>query len=208
MYTLYTIRDVVSIPPKLFSMSLEESVLQILREHYERLVDKDLGIIISIRNPREISDGRVIPGDGATHHTVTFDALCYKPEVNEVFEGEAGEIVEFGAFISLGPLEGLVHLSQITNDFLSYDKNSQSFVGRESKKTLKKGDHVLAKISTVSLKNSIPESKIGLTMRPSGLGKPEWAPGAKKEEKEGDKKEKPKKEKAEKAEKKEKKEKK
>ncbi len=194
MYKIVTVRDTVRIPPKLFAMEITQAVTQILREKYERKVEKDLGIILCIWNVRDVDEGRVIMGDGASFHDVTFDILTYAPAVNEVFEGEVTEIVEFGAFVRMGPLEGLVHLSQITNDFLSYDKKIPAFIGRASKKVLRKADTVLAKISTVSMKGSIPETKVGLTMRPEGLGKPEWNVVAE-EKKEKPKKEKEKKEK-------------
>lgn len=187
LYRVLTVKDTVRVPPSYFAMALPQAVTQLLREKYERKVDKDHGIVLSIWNARDISEGRVIPGDGAAYHEVVFDALVYAPEVNEVFEGEVTEVVEFGAFVRMGPLDGLVHLSQITNDFLHYDKKIPAFIGRESKKTLRKGDHVRAKVSTVSLKGSIPETKVGLTMRPEGLGKLEWL--AEKEEKPKKKKE-------------------
>jgi len=174
VYRVYTINDVVRVPPSMFSLKLEEAVLQMLRERYERKMDKELGIILAVMNARGVGAGSIIPGDGASYHEVKFDVLCFMPEVNEVFDGEVSEVVEFGAFVRMGPLDGLVHLSQITNDFLSFDKKSMMFVGRESKKTLKKGDLVRAKVSTVSMKGSIPETKIGMTMRPNGLGKLEW----------------------------------
>jgi len=181
LYRILTVKDIVRVPPTFFSMALPQAVTQILREKYERRVDKDHGIVLSIWNVREIGEGRVIPGDGASYHDVVFDALTYLPEINEVFEGEVTEVVEFGAFVRMGPLDGLVHLSQITNDFLHYDKKIPAFIGRESKKALRKGDLVRVKVSTVSLKGSIPETKVGLTMRPEGLGKLEWL--AEKEEK-------------------------
>ncbi|MDO8340144.1 MAG: DNA-directed RNA polymerase [Candidatus Burarchaeum sp.] len=173
-YMLYTINDVVRIPPSMFSLKLEDAVVQMLREKYERKMDKDLGIIIAVTAARNIGLGKIIPGDGASYHDLKFDVLCFMPDINEVFDGEVSEVVEFGAFVRIGPLDGLVHLSQITNDFLSFDRKSMAFVGRESKKTLKKGDMVRAKVSTVSMKGSIPESKIGMTMRPLGFGKLEW----------------------------------
>jgi len=174
MFRVYTIEDTVRVDPAYFEMDLPEAITKILRDKYERRVDADLGIILSVWNPREISEGRIIPGDGASHHRVVFDVLAYLPEVNEIVEGEVNEIVEFGAFVRIGPLDALVHLSQITNDFLTFDKKIPAFVGKESKKSLKKGDAVLAKISVVSMKGNIADTKIGLTMRPEGLGKHEW----------------------------------
>jgi DNA-directed RNA polymerase subunit E'/Rpb7 len=65
-------------------------------------------------------------------------------------------------------------VSQITNDFLSFDRKAQAFISKRSGRTLKKGDAVYAKISTISMKNSVKDSKIALTMKPEGLGKQEW----------------------------------
>ena len=174
MYYALSCKDKIRLPAQFFSMKLEDALLQILREKYERRIDKDAGLILALWNAKAEGDGVVIPGDNAAYYNVMFEVLAYHPLVNEIVESDVSEVVEFGAFLTLGPIEGLVHLSQIANDFLTYNKKTASFVGRESKKSLKKGDHVFAKISTVSMKGSIPETKIGLTMRPDGLGKDEW----------------------------------
>ena len=179
MYFVLSCKDKVRLPAQYFSMKLEDALTQILREKYERRIDKDAGIVLALWNVKPDGEGIVIPGDNAAYYQVSFDVLAYHPLVNEVVESEVSEIVEFGAFLQLGPIEGLVHLSQIANDFLNYNKKTASLVGRESKKVLKKGDRVFAKISTVSMKGSIPETKIGLTMRPEGLGKDEWLAGKK-----------------------------
>ncbi|MBI4360527.1 DNA-directed RNA polymerase [Candidatus Micrarchaeota archaeon] len=169
-YQLLTFKESVRIPPNLFGQKLDHAALQILRDRFERTVSKDFGIIVSLHHAKIQSEGRVLPGDGAAYFDVEFDALSYVPQVNEVVEGEISEIVEFGAFVRLGPIDGLVHVSQIANDFFSYDKKTQNLVGRESRKTIKKGDVVKAKIATVSLKDTVPNSKIALTMRPDGGG--------------------------------------
>ncbi len=174
MYYVLTCKDKVRLPAQFFSMKVEDALTQILREKYERRIDKDAGVVLALWNAKPEGDGVVIAGDNAAYYEVSFDVLAYHPLVNEVVESEVAEIVEFGAFLSMGPMEGLVHLSQIANDFLTYNKKTMAFTGRESKKVLKKGDHVFAKISTVSMKGSIPETKIGLTMRPDGLDKDEW----------------------------------
>ncbi len=159
------------IPPNLFKLKLNQAALTMLREQHERTVNKQYGIIISLHNAKITSPGKVVHGDGAAYFNVTFDALVFSPQVNEIVEGEVSEIVEFGAFVRLGPIDGLVHVSQIANDFLTYDKKQGILVGKESKKTLRKAEKVKAKIATISFKDSIPNSKIALTMRPEGLGK-------------------------------------
>lgn len=171
LYKLLTFKESVRIPPNLFSLKLSKAAALILREQYERTVSKDYGVMVTVQNARVTSSGRVIPGDGAAFFDVEFDCLCFVPEVNEVIDGEVSEIVEFGAFVRLGPIDGLVHVSQVANDYFTYDKKNHCLVGRESKKSVKKGDVVRAKIATVSLKDNIPNSKIALTMRSEGSGK-------------------------------------
>ncbi len=174
MYYIHTIKDTISIPPKYFGEDINKATEGILRRKYERTIDKDLGIILALYNVREISDGYLMPGDPSTHNDVTFDILTFSLEVEEVVVGEVSELVDFGCFVRLGPIEGLVHLSQITSDFINYDRKGGFFVSKNTGKSLKKGDVVYAKVSTISLKNNIKDTKIALTMRPEGLGKPEW----------------------------------
>ncbi|MCC7552147.1 DNA-directed RNA polymerase [Candidatus Micrarchaeota archaeon] len=193
MYKLFKIEDKIRVPPKYFSMKLEEAIVELLIEKYERKVDREVGILLDIQEVKVLSEGTVIPGDGGAYFLIEFEVLSYLPEINEVIEANVTEIVEFGAFLNLGPIEGLVHLSQITNDFLTYNRKTSSFAGKESKKSLKKGDSVMAKISTVSLKSNIHDIKVGLTMRPEGLGKEEWVNKEEKKKESEDKKPKPKK---------------
>lgn len=168
------VHDKVRLPPNLFSLKIEDGLTQVLREKYERRIDKEVGVVLAVWNTKVEGGGLVIPGDGGAFYEVEFDVLAYLPQINEVVEAEVTEIVEFGAFVGLGPVEGLIHLSQIANDFLTFNKKVPNFTGKESKKALGKADMVLAKISTVSMKPVLSETKIGLTMRPEGLGKIEW----------------------------------
>ncbi|MCL5430531.1 MAG: DNA-directed RNA polymerase [Candidatus Marsarchaeota archaeon] len=174
MYKRYTITDMFKLPPEHFGDKLEDIAAEILRRKYEGYVDKEMGVIVSVTEVSEVSDGMIYPGDPATHHTAKFDVLTFMPAVEEVVPGEVSELAEFGAFVRIGPMEGLVHVSQIANDFLSFDKKVPAFVSKKSGKSLKKGDTVLAKISTVSMKKTVKDSKIALTMKPDGLGRPEW----------------------------------
>ena len=169
MYKLVTIEKTVRIPPNLFGLKLQDAALKILRDQMERTVDKELGIIISLQNANIKSSGRVLQGDGAAFFDVEFDAMVFQPEVNEVMDGEVSEIVEFGAFVRIGPVDGLVHVSQVANDFFSFDKKNGWLSGKETKKTVKKADKMRVKIATVSLKDTIASSKIALTSRPEGL---------------------------------------
>ena len=174
MYNLVTVRDTIRIPPRLFSASLEVSVLKAIQAQYEGRIDKDTGVVITVLNPREIGDGKVILGDGAAYHDVVFDVLAFKPELHEMIRAKVIDLTEFGAFLRFGPVDGLIHVSQVTDDFMSYNSKVGILAGKTSKKTLKKGDEVTARIIAISMKDSVTESKINLTMRQVGLGKEEW----------------------------------
>ena len=92
-----------------------------------------------------------------------------------VIEGVVDQITEYGAFVRFGPLDGLLHVSQVQDDHINTDVGNQRLVGKESKRELRVGDKVRARVVTISLNEISPrESKIGLTMRQPGLGKHEW----------------------------------
>lgn len=174
MYNIYTIKDTFKLLPEYFDKDIEDVAAQVLQKKYEGTIDKDLGVIVAVFDIKNVSDGVIYPGDPATHHEAEFSVLTFMPKVDEVVIGVVSELAEFGAFIRIGPMDGLVHVSQITTDFLSFDKKVPAFVSKKSGKSIKKDDIVYAKISTVSMKTSIKDSKIALTMKPEGLGKLEW----------------------------------
>jgi len=194
MYYIKTIEDRIRVPPAMFGSKLKDAVLAILRDRYEGRIYRDLGMVLSVNDPKIVSDGIVIPGDSGAYYTVECHALTFLPLVNEVFRAEVKEIVEFGAFASIGPFQGLLHVSQIDKEKFYYDKKNKTLSSRALKRALKKGDEVLVKISTVSLKSTSSDTKIGLTMRPDGLGKEDWVvkkqppPKKKKKEAKGEKK--------------------
>lgn len=175
MYLISKIEDTVRVPPVLFEEPLEEVAFELLNETYVGKIDKKMGLMVTVKEVENIGVGRVIMGDGAAYHDVTFTALFFKPGLQEIVEGEVIEITEFGAFVRMGPMDGLVHVSQVTDDYINYDAKRGALLGKESKKTLEEEDKVRARIVALSLKGkSSKETKIGLTMRQPGLGKAEW----------------------------------
>lgn len=130
--------------------------------------------MVTVKEIEDIGVGRVIMGDGAAYHDVVFTALFYKPELHEIVVGEVIEVTDFGAFVRIGPMDGLVHVSQVTDDYINYDAKRGALLGKESKKSLEEGNHVRARIVALSLKERSSETKIGLTMRQPGLGRLEW----------------------------------
>jgi DNA-directed RNA polymerase subunit E' len=169
------LEGVVRIPPEDMGNPLNDAVEMALRTKYEARVDRTLGAIVAILGVDSIGEGRIIAGDGAVYYDVIFDAVVFKPEMQEVVEGEVVEIVKFGAFVSIGPFDGLLHVSQITDEYMAYDEKNARLVSKDTNKFLAEGDRVRARIIAVSLNERDPKgSKIGLTMRQTGLGKIEW----------------------------------
>ncbi|HOT07654.1 MAG: DNA-directed RNA polymerase subunit E' [Methanosaeta sp. PtaB.Bin039] len=181
MYKRMKLQGVVSIPPDQLGNPLKESVEIALRNKYEARVDKTLGEIVAVLGADQIGEGHILAGRGEVYYDVVFDAVAFKPEMQEVIEGEVVEIVKFGAFLSVGPFDGLLHVSQITNEYISYDEKNARLVSKDSSRYLAEGDRVRARIIAVSLNEKEPRSsKIGLTMRQTGLGKVEWLEAARK----------------------------
>jgi DNA-directed RNA polymerase subunit E' len=175
MYKKMRLSDTVRIAPELLGDDVNDAVEIALINNLEGQIDKKIGAIVAIINVVEVGEGHILAGDGAVYYDSIFDALVFKPELQEIIEGSIVEVVEFGAFIGIGPMDGLLHVSQITDEFISYDSKNGRLVTKETNKSLSEGDRVRARIVAVSINEQEPrDSKIGLTMRQSALGKIEW----------------------------------
>lgn len=166
------VRGYVRVPPNLFDKDTDESVLEALKKEYQDFVSKDLGFVIGVLDVEKVGEGVIIPGDGAAYYETLFILLVYKPELQELVFGKVNDITDFGAFMDIGAVDGMIHVSQTMDDFVSFSK-SGSLTGKESKKSLKKGDKCLARIIAVSYKD-VSNPKIGLTMRQPRLGALNW----------------------------------
>ncbi len=173
MFKLFTLEGKIEIPPFLFDQEKEVSARIILSEDYEGIITRNFGFIIAVVDVLDVGKGIIIPGNASTFHEVEFTILAFRPTLSEVVEGTVVEIVDFGSFIRLGPLDGLVHVSQICDDYISYEQVGNRFIGKETGKILEVNDSVRAKIITVSLGTG-RSGKLGLTMRQPFLGKEAW----------------------------------
>jgi len=172
MFYELEVRGHIRVPPSSFAEETKDAVLKKLNETFQSFVSKDLGIVIGVSEVLSIGDGVIIPGDGAAYYDATFKVLTFRPELQEVVMGKITDITDFGAFIDIGPVDGMIHVSQTMDDFVSFSK-SNVLTGKESKKVLKVGDHCRARIIAVSFKEP-SNPKIGLTMRQPMLGCLKW----------------------------------
>ncbi len=172
MFYKLELNDHIRVPPDLFGLPLEEAIIKRIKKKYEGHISKDLGVAIDVSEVKSVGEGVIIPGDGAPYYDVNFDLLTFKPEMQEIVLGRIRDIADFGAFITLGPIEGMIHVSQTMDDFVSFSKE-KTLSGKDSKKTLKIGDKCRARIIAVSYKD-LSNPKIGLTMRQPSLGRLDW----------------------------------
>ena len=174
MFKFVTLEDAIRIPPERFGDEVNNVGYEQLKVKYEGMVDEELGYVIAVTKIKVNPFGKIIPGDGATFHKVEFSLLTFFPKIQEVIEGEVVEIAEFGAFIRIGPVDALLHVSQLMDDYISYDERQGVLMGKETKRKLKTGDRVRVRITAVSLGRSGGSGKIGVTARQPFLGKIEW----------------------------------
>ncbi|MCD4666196.1 DNA-directed RNA polymerase [archaeon] len=168
MFYEIEIKSHIRVPPTLFNEDTNKSILSQLNDQFENYISKELGIVIAVSEIVNIGDGVIIPGDGAAYYGTTFKLLTFKPELHEVVLGTISDITDFGAFVNIGPIEGMVHISQTMDDYVNFSK-SNVLTGKESKRTLKIKDQCRARIIAISYK-SLHDPKIGLTMRQHLLG--------------------------------------
>jgi DNA-directed RNA polymerase subunit E' len=171
MFYEVLVTDHVRVEPNKFGMDTDEAVRAQLEESYSGFQDKDIGTVVAVLDVLEVKEGIIIPGDGAAYYESTFKIIVFKPELQEVVYGTIEEITNFGAFISMGPVRGMIHISQTMDDFVSFS-DTGVLTGKDGKKNLVQGDKCIARIVAISYKGEEP--KIGLTMRQPGLGKLEW----------------------------------
>ena len=171
MFYLLEVEDHVRVEPKHFGLQTRDAIERQLNESYVNSVSKELGYVISVVSVDDIDDGVLIPGDGAAYYKSIFKLVVWKPELHELVYGTITEITNFGAFIQIGPAQGMIHVSQTMDDYVTLNKTG-TLSGKSSKRNLAKGDDCIARIVAISFKGDSP--KIGLTMRQPGLGKIEW----------------------------------
>lgn len=187
MYQIVIVEDEIPVPPEKLNLEVEKAVKESLEEKFEGEINNEIGVILAVTDIDKIKEGFILPGDPSVHYPVRFKLLTWMPRDKEIVEGEIVDITEFGAFVRCGALDGLVHISQVMDDYVSYDEKNSQLVGKQTRKMLKEGDKVRARIISISFKE---QSKLGLTMRQPLLGSLKWLTEEPKETKREEKKKK------------------
>lgn len=92
--------------------------------------------------------------DDATRDVIDFLKCEYMEQhVGEVFDGTIATVTGFGLFVSLDDVfvEGLIHISNLANDFYQFDQIKHRLVGERTRRTFRLGDKVSIQVMSVSL---------------------------------------------------------
>jgi DNA-directed RNA polymerase subunit E' len=175
MYKRVRLKDTVEVPPRELADVDEGLVKRLLQDKLEGRMDEEVGSVVSVVEVHDVGEGAVLPNRPGVYYEAEFDAVTFDPEMQEVIDGTVVEVVEFGAFVGIGPVDGLLHVSQISDEYLAYDGENQMLASRDSNRALAVEDAVRARIVTKSIDERNPrDSKIGLTAKQPGLGKHGW----------------------------------
>jgi ribonuclease R len=95
--------------------------------------------------------------DEATREVASW-LKCYymRDRVGEEFEGSVSAVTGFGIFVALDDfyVEGLVHISELGQDYFQFDAVRHQLVGDRTRKTFRLADRVRVKIARVDLETS------------------------------------------------------
>jgi ribonuclease R len=95
--------------------------------------------------------------DDATRDVVAW-LKCYymKDRVGETFSGSISGVTSFGAFVALDGVyvEGLVHVSELGNDYFHFDPARHQLMGERTRKRYRLGDRLRVKVVRVDLDTS------------------------------------------------------
>ncbi len=183
LFELMTFEGSVRVMPEDIGSEREESVRKSLGKTYENNILADTEcVVLAVTRAWDVEGGAIEVEDPGIHYDAKFEALVFVPKLHEVVVGHVVDITDFGVFIRFGPIDGLCHVSQVVNDYVSHDKKSETLITKQGNKTLKVGDTVRARVTGVSLEKK-EVNKITLTMRQPGLGNVEWLKAEKEEKK-------------------------
>ena len=172
MFKIITVKDEARVPPTKFHMQLDHAIKESLQDQFEGRLNPDIGVFLVVTEVVSIGDGKIVPEDGAIFYPAEFKIMTFKPEINEVMLGEVVDVTEFGAFTRIGPIDALIHVSQIMDDKIAYDGKNAIFTGKKTGYKLKEGDITRTRVVGVSLGKG--RNKISLTMRQPYLGALDW----------------------------------
>ena len=147
MFELATFEDEIRVPPENIGGKKEDVVLKSLVQKYENHIIPDVGVVLAVTQVSDVKGGIIKADDPGIFYSSKFEAMLFVPKLHEVVEGTVIDITDFGVFVRFGPIDGMCHISQVINDYVSRDTKANVIVAKKTGKVLKVGDTVRARIT-------------------------------------------------------------
>ncbi|HDI06658.1 MAG TPA: DNA-directed RNA polymerase [Candidatus Aenigmarchaeota archaeon] len=179
MFYLLDIEEKVGVEAQKLKKNIQESIEEKLEDLH---LKEENGVFLGVVEIKKIGEtGEILPEKPYIYFNVAYTCLFFQPVQNEIVEGYVTEVAEFGPFVRIGPIDALVHISQITKEKLTYNPEQDIITSKDSKIIIKKGDFVIAMVANSSI--SEERIRVNLTMKQEGLGLIKLLKKSKKKEK-------------------------
>ena len=175
MYYIVKMSDIVWVPPRRLGEDPRQVAEEVLRGRYVGRYLEDAGLVLDVLRVNNVSLGKAIISSPSIYFRAEFEVLTFMPKVHEIVEGEVKAVLEHGIVITMGPIDGFVHISQLGDDVFVH--RAGVLQGRRTRITYRRGDVVRARITGVSKPSPAaaargePIVRVSLTCRQPGMGK-------------------------------------
>ena len=75
MFYRVEVQDHIRVAPRLFGLDVKDAVLKAVKQKYDGMIDPNLGVVIDVADVKEIGEGIIIAGDGASYYNTSFELL-------------------------------------------------------------------------------------------------------------------------------------
>ncbi|EZA54895.1 hypothetical protein DMN91_008964 [Ooceraea biroi] len=108
MFVLVELKDTVRIPPYSFKCKLNDVIADKLNKKLANKVYQNVGLCITLFEITKIEESFIFPRDGASHTTVSFRYIVFRPWIEEILIGKIRSCSPEGVHVTLGFFEDIV----------------------------------------------------------------------------------------------------
>ncbi|CAG2163996.1 unnamed protein product [Oppiella nova] len=125
MYVLVELEDSIRIPPHLFAISQREAISDELNRKLANRVIINTGLCICLFDITKIDKSFLYQSDGATHTSVEFRFVVFRPFIGEVIVGKIRSCSRDGVLVSLGFFDDILIPPHYLQDCSLFDEKEQ-----------------------------------------------------------------------------------
>ncbi|XP_032688882.1 DNA-directed RNA polymerase III subunit RPC8 isoform X1 [Odontomachus brunneus] len=108
MFILADLKDTVRTPPSNFKQKLNDMIAEELNRKLVNKVYINVGLCIILYDITKIEESHIFPGDGASHTSVSFRFVVFRPFMEEILIGKIRSCSIDGIYVTLGFFEDII----------------------------------------------------------------------------------------------------